>query len=83
MNSQIDQVFSLLDKWRNFPGYQLERRADIFFALYLKEILDYKFDYAADLIIPEFPVRRGSIYNDGKSDNKSVKIDYITFSISN
>ena len=33
------QLFDRLDEWRDFPNYQLERRADIFFSLYLVEAL--------------------------------------------
>ena len=29
----ICDVFDRLDKWRHFPNYQLERRADIYFAV--------------------------------------------------
>jgi len=36
----IDNLFNLLDDWRTLPAYQLERRADIFFALYLDKILE-------------------------------------------
>ena len=30
---QIDTLFDRMDAWRHFPNYQLERRADVFFAL--------------------------------------------------
>jgi hypothetical protein len=36
----ITDLFDRLDAWRHFPNYQLERRADIFFALYLPEVLE-------------------------------------------
>ena len=39
----VQQVFSLLDRWRHLPNYQLERRADIFFAVYLPKILEQRF----------------------------------------
>ena len=77
MQTQIDNLFNLLDKWRHFPSYQLERRADIFFALYLKEILFYKFKHKSDNIIPEFPIRRGTI-GMKISPNKSKKVDYVS-----
>jgi len=35
----IDELFDKLDEWRSLPAYQLERRADIFFAIYLKDII--------------------------------------------
>jgi len=75
--NNINKIFDLLDEWRNFPAYQLERRADIFFALYLPRIINDKFgleDEDVD-ILPEFPVRIGSITN--IPINKSFKIDYL------
>ena len=66
-------VFSLLDQWRHLPAYQLERRADIFFGLFLPHVLD---DYlrpselAVDTrLIPEFPLRQ-------QGSNRSDKADY-------
>ncbi|MHA2219407.1 MAG: hypothetical protein ACXACY_26140 [Candidatus Hodarchaeales archaeon] len=76
----IKELFDRLDSWRNLPNYQLERRADIFFALYLPEVLEWKFGYRIQKkIIPEFPVRIGTIYPHIKT-NKSNKIDYIALS---
>jgi hypothetical protein len=74
----INDLFNLLDKWRLLPAYQLERRADIFFGLFLPEILKEKFKVEIDHIIPEFPVRLGSI--DGSANNQSYKIDYLAVS---
>ena len=60
---QIDTLFSRMDAWRHFPNYQLERRADIFFALYLPEVLEAKLRFAVGPeLAPEFPVRIGTIY---------------------
>jgi hypothetical protein len=77
-NNKIVELFDLLDKWRYFPAYQLERRADIFFAIYLKQIIQNKFGVPIDAIIPEFPVRVGAIID--KEINKSFKIDYLCVS---
>lgn len=74
MNS-IDAIFDNLDKWRHYPNYQLERRADIFFSLYLPEIMHKKFGYEIEAIIPEFPIRIGEISSN--ENNKSFKIDYV------
>ena len=77
---KISQVFNLLDSWRHLPNYQLERRADIFFALYLQEVIESKMGLKIKgQIIPEFPVRIGSIYPE-IDINKSYKIDYLAFS---
>jgi len=40
----IDKLFNQLDDWRHLPAYQLERRADIFFAIYLIDIFKSKFN---------------------------------------
>jgi hypothetical protein len=72
-----DRVFDLLDEWRHLPDYQLERRADVFFAACLPEFLSarLKLDIRPSLI-PEFPVRIGTIYPT-ISSNQSCKIDYL------
>lgn len=81
MTSQklIDELFNKLDEWRQLPAYQLERRADIFFAIYLQEIIKKKFDEVIEFIIPEFPVRVGNLCKDKKLNNPnlSFKIDYV------
>lgn len=79
----INKLFDQLDHWRQLPAYQLERRADIYFALYLNEILQFKFHKEIGNIIPEFPVRTDSLINakdKEKQDNRSKKIDYLAVS---
>ncbi len=73
----INELFDLLDDWRHLPSYQLERRADIFFALYLKEILKKKYGKAIKLVIPEFPLRVGDYDPENKHPYASYKIDYV------
>ena len=52
----IKRVFKLLDDWRHLPGYQFERRADIFFALFLPEVLEKQCGIKVKCpLIPEFP----------------------------
>lgn len=75
----ISHIFDLLDQWRHLPDYQLERRADIFFAAYLPAFLSQRSDVEIHpLLVPEFPVRIGTIYPDVPI-NKSFKIDYVAF----
>ena len=77
---QIDTLFDRMDDWRHFPNYQLERRADIFFALYLPEVLEAKIGLPMrPELAPEFPVRIGTIYPNIPS-YKSYKIDYVALS---
>jgi len=72
-------VFSLLDRWRHFPNYQLERRPDIFFAVYLRDVLASEAGVALHAtVIPEFPLKRDLIWPD-KPTSKSVKVDYVLF----
>ncbi len=76
----IRKLFDRMDAWRHLPNYQLERRADLFFSLYLPEALEYKLGFEiSPVIIPEFPVRIGTIYPDIPID-KSYKVDYVCFS---
>lgn len=76
----INSLFDLLDDWRNIPGYQLERRADIFFALHLEIILEKVLGVKIDKIIPEFPLRLGELPDENPKSNLSYKIDYLAYS---
>ena len=76
----IDNIFDRMDRWRHLPSYQLERRADLYFALYLSEVLKRYLGISikAD-IIPEFPIRIATI-SDGADGDKSYKADYLALS---
>ena len=53
----IDRLFNRMDAWRHLPNYQLERRADLFFSLYLPEALETKLGFAVrDELVPEVPL---------------------------
>lgn len=71
----INDLFNNMDTWRHLPAYQLERRADIFFSVYLPEVLAVKFHTEIVGIIPEFPVHIGTISS--SASNQSFKIDYL------
>ncbi|MEZ5199107.1 MAG: hypothetical protein R2764_22810 [Bacteroidales bacterium] len=77
----IDEIFNRLDNWRHLPSYQLERRFDIFFSLYLNSILNHKYKTSISGLIPEFPIRVGYLKKSHKRPNKSIKIDYLAISI--
>lgn len=73
----FDSVFDQLDQWRHLPDYQLERRADIFFAVHLPAFLSHRYGVAVNpLLVPEFPLRIGTI-NPHIPINQSFKIDYL------
>ena len=70
----IERVFDLLDGWRHLPAYQLERRADTFFALFLPEVLRAHFSVKIDpTLIPEFPIKKSE-------NNQSKNVDYFALS---
>ena len=72
--NEVDALLELLDRWRHFPSYQLERRADIFFALYLPGIVEHATGVAVDSrVIPEFLIKR-------EDNKKSKKVDYFLLS---
>lgn len=69
-----------MNTWRHLPNYQLERRADLLFSLYLCQALLSKTGIEInETFVPEFPARIGTIYP-GISTDKSYKIDYVTVS---
>lgn len=73
----IERLFDRMDAWRHLPSYQLERRADLFFSLYIPQALEAKLGLSVgDVLVPEFPVRIGTIYPDIPI-HKSYKIDYL------
>lgn len=77
--NRIEQLFGHMDRWRHLPAYQLERRADIFFSLYLAEVLENLTGVpVSPNLVPEFPIKRELIWPDTPS-KQSVKVDYAIF----
>ena len=77
---KVNQLFTQLDNWRHLPTYQLERRADIFFSLYLREILaEHTCSEIHEVLIPEFPLHKRTLDRE-TGNNQSVRIDYLAFS---
>jgi hypothetical protein len=78
--NHVTALFNRMDAWRHLPSYQLERRADLFFALYLPQVLKAKLGFAIrPELIPEFPVRIGTVYPH-RPINRSFNIDYLALS---
>lgn len=77
----VNEIFDRLDEWRNFPAYLLEGRADIFFGIYLPNIISKRFGSAIDHIIPEFPIKAGSIFNaDPTHASHPLKVNFLAIS---
>ena len=80
----VTEVFERMDNWRNLPKYALERRADIFFGVYLKTALEAKYNIRIkDEIIPEFPIRKSTIDPKIKKNQSSLNVDFVAFSEDN
>ena len=69
-----EKIFGTLDNWRQLPEYQLERRVDIYFAIYLKKILNRCLKEKIELVIPEFPIW------ENKDNYRPWYIDYMCLS---
>ena len=75
----IDTIFRHLDQWRHLPAYALERRADVFFSVYLKGFLENALGVALeDEILPELPLKHGLVPSD-RDSAQSVKVDFALF----
>ena len=84
----LGDVFELLNRWRHLPFYSLETRAAPFFAVFLRDVLRAKFGTEMhETVIPEFPLRIGSLYADEERGelhpkpgrNQSYNVDYVAF----
>ncbi|MYG81246.1 MAG: hypothetical protein F4187_05505 [Gemmatimonadetes bacterium] len=75
--SAISEVLRQLDEWRHLPAYQLERRVDIFFGMFLPKVIERTFDIRVDEVIPEFPLHKGMLnISEAREDNQSVNVDF-------
>lgn len=71
--SELSRLFALMAGFRQFPKYQLERRLDIFIALFLPEYLSSVFGGApVELVAPEFPLKK-------EGNKASVNADYLLY----
>jgi hypothetical protein len=70
-NEFFIKVINVLQENNCYPKYQLERRIDIYFNLFLPEIIksEYGKEYEVDFIIPEIPIKN-------PNDNRSSNLDY-------
>ena len=72
----FSRYFSQLLDWKKLPAYKLENRVDSFIGYYLKDILAKFTGKSFRDIIPEFPLRVGTIYP-SININKSYKVDFL------
>lgn len=50
--SATKKVLRQLDEWRHLPDYQLERRVDIFFGMFLPKVIEKRFGVCVKEVIP-------------------------------
>ncbi|MFP2923760.1 hypothetical protein ACLESO_00820 [Pyxidicoccus sp. 3LG] len=70
LDSSIAALFTQLEHFRQFPKYSLERRLDLFLALYLEEFLSEQYEASVRIIAPEFPLKK-------ELGNQSTNLDYL------
>jgi len=71
----ILQTLELLKEWKKLPAYRAEPRVDFIVAGALPEIIKYKYGCNIKQIIPELPIRIGTIDQSNNID-KSYKVDF-------
>lgn len=76
---EISRILRQLDEWRRLPAYQLERRVDVLFGMFLPTVIESEYGVSPSScrVIPEFPLHKGKL---GMSTNKqSVNVDFAVF----
>ena len=71
----IEMMLKNLDDWRNLPKYQMERRVDLFFGLFIRQIVAaHTGMQIQSVIIPEFPFKHN------ETTRHTINFDYVLFS---
>lgn len=73
-----NNTLNLLRDWKKLPAYRAEPRIDFIVAGALPEIIKDKYGCNIRLLIPEFPIRIGTIEENGHS-NLSKKVDFYVY----
>jgi len=75
----INKVFDLIEDWKGLPAYKAEPRIDWLVGCYLDQILYARYALRVTAIIPEFPIRVGTIYSNHENTDhadRSYKVDF-------
>lgn len=78
MDITIKQCMDNIGFWKNLPAYKAEPRVDWILALALPAYLEKKYNSKVQLLLPEFPIRKGTInsYVKKEQSNLSTKVDF-------
>lgn len=67
-------------KGRKTPKVQVERYISPILSMFLEELLNAKYGKEYKLIMPEFPIRKGTVNRDSEDNsNQSTNIDYLLY----
>lgn len=82
--SVMYEVLRQLDEWRHLPAYQLERRVDVLFGMFLPKVIEKAFGVCVDDVIPEFPLHKALLTDEPcdpskASSHHSVNVDFAVF----
>ena len=70
----------IVTKGRKTPKVQVERYISPILSMFLEELLHEKYDKEYELIMPEFPIRKGTVNRDSEDNsNQSTNIDYLLY----
>lgn len=75
-----NKYFKMVIDWKKLPAYRAEPRIDSLIGYYLKDILSSKLGDQISGIIPEFPLRLGTVnpaINDKNYADRSYKVDFL------
>jgi hypothetical protein len=78
-SSLISKLFATLEHWKKLPAYKAEPRVDWLVGAYLDQILAKFLGTPIASVIPEFPIRIGTIYPEQESTmyaERSYKVDF-------
>jgi hypothetical protein len=77
----MDRILALLDEYRKYPRFQLERHFDVILLEYIPSILNayFKGKRKYSIAFPEFPVSKELLKQPYISKYESVSVDYIVF----
>ena len=79
----ITKYFEMLIDWKQLPAYRIEPRIDSFIGFYLPGLLNHYFSDKIIGVIPEFPLRLGTIHPEHNEKNfaqRSYKVDFYALS---
>ena len=75
--STISDYFATLRDWKRLPAYKAETRVDSIVGFALPQVLSYARDLSVAVVVPELPLRIGSVqpeHAEAKFANKSFKV---------